>query len=137
MNTNYTNNTKKITLIYPELSYLITGICFDVHKELGRYAKEKQYSDIIEKRLQEIKIPYKRELIIGNSGNTVDFLIDNKIILEVKAKRVLTHEDYYQIQRYLQTTQIKLELLVNFRNIYIKPVRVIKIDTDKKYHYKV
>ncbi len=116
-------------LIFPELSYVLTGICFQVQNELGRFCREKQYGDSIEKRLKELKIPYKRELIIADSGNTVDFLIDNKVILELKTKRVLTKEDYVQVQRYLQTTGIKLGLLVNFRQIYLKPVRVIRIDT--------
>ncbi len=128
MNTNIKNNK----IIYPELSYVITGICFDTHNELGRYSREKQYADIIEKKLKEIKIPYKREFFIGDSGDIVDFLIDNKIILEIKTKRIITRDDYYQIQRYLQSTNLKLGLLINFRTPYIKPLRIIRIDTDAK-----
>lgn len=130
MHTNDTNKNKK--LIYPELSYLITGICFDVHNRLGRYAREKQYSDLLEEKLKEIKIPYKRESKIGKTGNTIDFLIDNKIILELKVTPFILKEDYYQTQRYLQSSGIKLALLVNFRNRYLKPIRIIKIETDAK-----
>lgn len=139
MSTNDTNHTNsdENKLIYPELSHVITGICFDVHNELGRYAKEKQYADRIEQRLKGLGIPYKRELVIGDDGNVVDFLIDNKIILEAKARRMLVREDYYQLQRYLQAAQLKLGLLVNFRSQHIKPVRVIKIDTEKKHNYKI
>ncbi len=48
----------KSELIHPELSYLITGICFEAHNELGRYAREKQYGDFIEVKLKELKILY-------------------------------------------------------------------------------
>lgn len=133
INTNYTNkkpdNNK---LIFPELSYLLTGICFDVHNTLGRFSKEKQYCDVLEGKLKNSNVPYKRELKIQNTGNVLDFVIDNKIVLEIKAKRVLLKEDYYQLQRYLQTVNMKLGLLVNFRNRYLKPARVIKIDTDAR-----
>jgi len=130
MHTNYTNKNSK--LIYPELSYLLTGICFEVHNQLGRFAREKQYGDLLETKLKEMKIPYIREFRIGETGNTIDFLIDNKIILELKVKPLILKEDYYQTQRYLQALNIKLGLLINFRNRYLKPARVIKIDTDTK-----
>jgi len=119
-------------IIYPELSYLITGVCFDTHNTKGRFLREKQYGDEIERRLKETGLLYKREFIIGNSGNVVDFMIDDRIILEIKAKRILEKEDFYQMQRYLQATDIKLGLLVNFRNRYLKPVRIIRIDTAAK-----
>ena len=127
MHANDTNNTNKV--IYPDLSYKLTGILFDVHNNLGRYSREIQYANEIEKRLGDLKISYKRELTIPETGNRVDFLIDDKIILEIKSKRILGKEDYYQIQRYLQTLDIKLGLLVNFRSQYIKPKRVVKIET--------
>jgi GxxExxY protein len=128
MNTNPINSGK---VLYPELSYIITGILFSVHNELGPYAREKQYGDLIEKKLKEVKIPYKRELSIGDSGNILDFLIEDKIILELKTVRILNKEHYRQIQNYLQQTKMSLGLLVNFRNKYLKPARIIRIDS---YH---
>lgn len=128
-----TNNTNKI--IYPELSYLLTGVCFDIHNNLGRFSREKQYCDALETKLKESKIPYKREFNIKNTGNILDFVIDNKIVMEIKAKHILLKEDYYQIQRYLQILNAKLGLLINFRNRYLKPVRIIKIDTDVRERF--
>ncbi|MBU1180441.1 GxxExxY protein [Patescibacteria group bacterium] len=128
MYTNYTKNTNKV--LFPDLSYKITGICFDVHNNLGKYAKEKQYCDEIEKRLIEAGLKYKREFDVPGTGNRIDFLIEDKIIIEAKAKRIITREDYYQTQRYLQSLNIRLGILINFRNQYIKPTRIIKIDTD-------
>lgn len=57
MDTNYTNKNNK--LIYLELSYLITGACFEVHNEQGRYAKERRYGDCLEQKLKILKINYK------------------------------------------------------------------------------
>lgn len=127
----HTNNTNT-KLIYPELSYLIVGACFNTHNELGRYAREKQYSELLEKKFKEISLPCKREYNIKESGNIIDFLVEDKIVLELKAKRIITREDYYQIQRYLQILDIKLGFLINFRNRYLKPIRIVKIETDVK-----
>lgn len=132
MNTNYTNSK----LIYPELSYILTGICFEIHNALGRFSREKQYSDALELRLKELKIVFKREARVGNKSNIVDFSIADKIILEVKAKPFILKEDFYQLQRYLQSTNYKLGLLVNFRNRYLKPTRIVRIDTDARKRFK-
>jgi GxxExxY protein len=126
------NNVK---LIYQELSYKIVGIFYDVHNELGRYSREKQYCDEIENKLNKFKIFYKREDVILNKGNRLDFLIDNKIILEAKAKDMIVKDDYFQVQRYLQSSSIKLGLLINFRSMYLRPKRIIRIETDNKLKF--
>jgi len=123
-----TNNKINEKVLCPELSYSITGILFSVHNELGQYAREKQYGDLIEKKFDEIKINYKREFAILNTGNILDFIVEDKIILELKNTRILTKEHYRQIQNYLQQAQVKLGLLVNFRSKYLKPIRIIRID---------
>ena len=118
---------KRSKLIYGKLTYIINGICFEAHNELGRYSKEKQYSNYLEKRFKEEGLKYSREFSIGDTGNIIDFVIDNKILLEIKAKRLITKADYYQVQRYLQITDLKLGLLINFRNLYLRPKRIIKV----------
>ena len=127
MNINAANH-----LIYPGLSYSITGILFSTHNELGRYCNEKQYADKIELSLKELEIPYKREKILDQSfkgekpgRNKVDFIVGDKIILEIKAKVIITREDYYQVRRYLQALNKKLGLLVNFRDKYLRIKRVL------------
>lgn len=119
-------------LFFPELSYQITGILFAVHNELGRFCNEKQYADAIEKHLQENGLKYEREktLLPSFDGeamgrNKVDFLIDDAVILELKAKRILTKEDYYQTKRYLAALHKKLGILVNFQQKYITPKRIL------------
>ena len=125
-----TNNKQKVSMkvIYPELSYKIVGILFEAHKELGHYAREKQYGDTIENKLKELNIIYKRELAISNTGNILDFLIDDKIIIELKSVREISKEYYRQLQNYLQQTNMGLGILVNFRTPRLKPIRILKID---------
>lgn len=118
-------------VLYPELSYALVGLFFEVHKELGQYAREKQYGDLLEQKLKELNIPYARELAISNTGNILDFLIEDRIVLELKSTREIIKDNYRQIQNYLQQTNKKLGLLVNFRTSRLKPIRVLKIDDTK------
>jgi GxxExxY protein len=118
----------KSKLIYPELSYKINGVLFEVHNKLGRFCKEKQYQDYIAEILSKREIEFEREKPINISdevgGNRADFIIENKIILECKAKPVVTKDDYYQVLRYLKASGKKLGLLVNFRNTYLRSKRI-------------
>jgi GxxExxY protein len=124
-----TRNLSK--LIYPDLSYKINGILFAVHNELGRFSNEKQYADAIEGFLKRLHISYEREKNLPASfeneqkRNKIDFLIEDKIILEIKAKNTLTREDYYQVKRYLVALNKKLGIIVNFRKKYIEPKRIL------------
>lgn len=119
-------------LVYPDLSYKVYGVLFAAHNERGRFCNEKQYADAIEQKLKELKIGYVRELVIPESfegeklgRNKIDFLIDNKIVLEIKAVRILTKDFYYQTRRYLTACSKKLGILVNFRDRYLHPKRIL------------
>ncbi len=126
------NKLQMTKVVFPELSYKINGILYKTHNELGRFCNEKQYGDFIERLLREDNIKYEREKILPESfdgehkgRNKLDFIIDDKIILELKAKRVLPREDYYQARRYLEALNLKLALLVNLRDKYLKPKRIL------------
>ena len=119
-------------IIYKELSYRINGIIFTVRKELGRYKNEKQYADAIEKELQKREVSYVREKVIDDAGRSkVDFLIEEKVILEVKAKSFITKRDYFQVQRYLSDTGLQLGIIANMRQYNVLPKRVVNTK-DKK-----
>ncbi len=112
-------------LIHSELSYVLNGIFFKIHNKLGRFAREKQYSDVLEEEFKSQNINHKREIDLNSSGNRFDFLIENKIVVEVKAKPFVTKSDYYQVNRYLESSGIELGLIVNFRHRYLKPKRIV------------
>ena len=122
-------------IIHKELSYRINGLLFKVHKDLGRYCREKQYSDAFEKLLTEESIGFEREkelpidVIDNKQTNKVDFVIDDKLLVELKAKPFVLKDDYYQTQKYLQAGKYNLGLIVNFRNRYLKPIRIIRINS--------
>ena len=54
-------------------------------------------------------------------------------LIDFKCKPFITREDYYQMRRYLETIRRELGLIVNFRNKYLKPKRVLNT---KIYHSK-
>jgi GxxExxY protein len=124
---------KSDKIIYPELSYIICGLCFRVHNELGRFRNEKQYADALEALLKKKNdLEYKRETALSSSfsgekprRNIPDFIIEDKIVLDLKAKSQITKEDYYQMQRYLVSSNKKLGIIVNFRRINLQPKRIL------------
>jgi len=116
----------KHPLIFEKFTYLLNGILFETHNVLGRYCREKQYGDYIEQKFEDENIKFEREYVVEKTGNIVDFLVDNKIILELKAKRFITKNDYYQTQRYLHATNKMVAIIANFRDLRLKPRRIIK-----------
>jgi len=119
-------------VLHPELSYTINGILFTTRKELGRFCNEKQYCDYIESLFKKDNIRYEREKVLPPSfsgeqkgRNKVDFLIEDMIVLEIKAKSLLTKEDYYQVQRYLASLNKELGILVNMRRYLVTPKRIL------------
>ncbi len=123
-----TNSNPEEKILYKDLSYQLVGLMMRAQKELGSFAREKQYCDWFEQKLKENKISYIRELRIGDSGNIADFDIDGKIIIEFKTAPFITSEHYDQIKRYLYQTGYQLGLLVNFRDKRINPKRILNIN---------
>lgn len=120
--------TPRTEIIHKELSYEIVGFLYKVHDVLGRYAREKQYGDLFEHMLREHGVAFEREKAISRTGadvNKADFFIDNKVIVELKVKPMINSTDYYQVKRYLEFAGIKLGLLVNFRQKYLNPKRIL------------
>jgi len=122
---------KKAELFFPELSYKITGLMFKAHNELNRFSTERQFCDNLEFKFIENNIKYIREKNINENiiGDRVDFCVDDKIVIECKAKKFITKEDYLSLQRYLQNSGKKLGIIVNFRNTYLRPKRIIRIES--------
>jgi GxxExxY protein len=109
--------------LYKDLTHQIIGICMEVHNNLGHGFLEIVYKDAIEleakkrdiltEREKEFKIDYKGTILAHRFF--ADFLIEGKIILEVKAAEGgLADENIAQIINYLKVSGCKVGLLVNF-----------------------
>jgi len=129
----------KKELIYPELSYILMGILFEVHNKLGTKYQEKHYQRAIEIKLKELKISYQKEAKVDiNFGKEkigklfVDFVVDNKIVLEIKKIPKITEDHIKQVLLYLNTLNLKLGIIANFQHQKLEYIRVLnsRIRTD-------
>ncbi len=122
---------KMAELLYGDLCYKLTGIAFKINNALGNGLKEMVYADAFEKILTQENILFKREfyysvkvdgVIIGR--NFFDFLIDDKIVLELKSGSDKYKDACNQVYNYLQTSGLKLGLIIRFTNDGVKLKRI-------------
>ncbi len=115
--------------IYKDLTYKIIGVIYDVHKELGSVHKEIIYHKAIAIELSEKGILFVEEkpIDVKYKGKKIgiykpDFVIDDKVILEIKVAPAITKAMKEQVYFYVKGTKYKLVLLVNFgmRKVGIK-----------------
>jgi len=113
---------KMSELIYPELSYKTMGVLFKIHRKLGSSYQEKYYQRAIEIEFSKEKIPYKREVLVKLDYENesigryfLDFVVEDKIALEVKTVPFMNKEYLNQVLAYLNATNLKLGIVVNFR----------------------
>ena len=121
-------------IIYKEKSYEIVGCCFEVYNKLGYGLREKNYQKALESLLQDERISFKSQLYVPIKINEkiigkfyLDFLIDNKIALELKVGNHFLTKDIQQLFSYLKASNLKLGIIVNFTAVGIKYKRIVNI----------
>ena len=120
-------------IIYREESYLIIGICMEIHRVLGIGFSEIIYKDALEYEFKEKKIFYEREKEFRIKYKdhylprifNMDFIVFNKIILEIKSCKCIADEHIKQTLNYLAVTEIKLGLVINFGETSLKSKRIL------------
>ena len=107
--------------LYEKESHQIRGACFDVYKAFGGAFKEKIVDRSLTKALEkrELEVENQKRIDIYFEGEKVGYYIPDKIvnqsiILEIKAKPYLTRQDIDQFWKYLKGSQYKLGFLINF-----------------------
>lgn len=121
--------------IYEDLTYRIIGTIYDVHKELGSVHKETVYHKAVAIELSKKRIPFVEEkpIDVKYKGKKIgiykpDFIIDDKVILEIKVAPAITKAMKDQVYYYVKGTKYKLVLLVNFGTSKVGIKRLIYTD---------
>jgi GxxExxY protein len=120
-------------LIYKEESYQIIGLCMEVHNQLGHGFAEIVYKDALEYEFNLNKVKYQREkeYSVNYKGKILehqfyaDFVVFDKIILEIKCVKSLVDEHESQAINYLKVSNNRLALLVNFSRGKLEHKRII------------
>ena len=123
---------QKQDLIYPELSYKLVGLAYNVFNELGHGHLEKIYQKAYAKELKEAGILFKeqapyqviyKEEVIGN--NYLDFLIEEKVIIELKRSDFYSKKYIDQVSNYIKVSNLKLAILINFTTNGVRIKRIV------------
>jgi GxxExxY protein len=111
-----------------EIARLAVDAMFNVHKELGPGLLESTYEVCLLYELNQrgLSIEAQKQLPVVyrgiklNCGYRIDLLIENKVIIEIKAVETLNDVHLAQVLTYLKLSNCKLGLLVNFNVPLIK-----------------
>jgi len=107
--------------LYKDLTYAIIGAAMEAHRILGPGFLESVYEEALTHEFDLREIPYQRqaklavrykEIVAGDFR--ADFLVDGKVVIELKAIKALTEGDEAQLLNYLKGTAYRVGLLLNF-----------------------
>jgi len=115
-------------LEYNNISYKIITAAMEVHKELGPGLLESVYEQCLMEELKNMELIAKRQVQIPvcykgkklEKEFVIDILVENKIVLELKAIEAILPIHEFQLLTYLKLSGMKLGLLINFNVIKLK-----------------
>jgi len=133
---------KQVDLLYEELSYAIRGAAIEVRKNYGLGHKEVLYQRAFAEELGLRGLNYEREKpikiyspktrkVIGSYQP--DFIIEDKIIIELKALEQMPRKMIDQLYSYLRNSEYELGFLINFGSGGVDIKRVIYTNDRKKH----
>ena len=111
-----------------EIAKQVVNHCYQLHKKFGPGLFESVYEELLAYELvksgicfaRQQAIPLVHETIKLEVGFRADFIVEDKVIVELKSIELLAPIHYRQIQTYLKLTNLKLGLLINFNVHLIK-----------------
>ena len=121
-----------MNIIYRELSYEIIGVAMEVHRELGYGFLEKVYENAMVIILKErnLNVKQQEEIKVNFHGQEIgnyisDLIVEDKIIIELKAATKIKDVHKVQIANYLKATGKKLGIIINFGREKLEFERVV------------
>lgn len=133
---------KRVNLLYKELSYEIRGAPIEVKKNYGPGHKEVLYQRALAEELALRGVNHSREKPIRIyspktkeviASYQPDFIVGDKILVEIKALEQMPPNMINQLYSYLRNSTYELGFLINFNSAGVDIRRVIYTD-DKKQH---
>jgi len=124
----------KDKIIHRELGYKVVGTIFDVYNKLGPGHKEKYYERALIVALDESGLKYRNQVpyllkyeehVVGRYF--LDFLIEDKLVLEIKRSQRFTRQHFNQVAEYLKVAGLELAILATFTSDGVKTRRVLNI----------
>ncbi|HZW03141.1 MAG TPA: GxxExxY protein [Anaerolineaceae bacterium] len=114
----------RVTTPYDDLTYQIIGCAMAVHRKLGPGYREDTYQRDLETSLAEKEISYEAQKlyeVYDSLGNEIligyyvpDFVVEGKVIVEIKALNRTDNSHLAQVIGYLAVTGCPIGLLINF-----------------------
>ena len=119
-------------IVYKDLSYSIMSAAYEVHQVLGPGFSENIYQEALVRELshQGIKFERQKAVNISYKGAVIgeyrlDFVVEGKIVLEIKAVSEMTPLFDAQVYSYLKAIGLKLGILLNFGQKSLVSKRVV------------
>ena len=119
-------------LIYSELSNKVLGMAFSVHNILSPGLLESAYEGALVVELTNSSISFKRQQVyplyykgVYVGAYIADIVVDDKIILELKSVKQLTHTMAAQLINYLKLSRVPVGYLMNFNGIRLEWKRFV------------
>ncbi|MFN2603970.1 MAG: GxxExxY protein [Gemmatimonadaceae bacterium] len=111
-----------------ELTELVIGAAIEVHRHLGPGLLESTYSECFSWELRAVGLKFARQVQVPviYKGEALaamyrlDFVIENEVIVEIKATEKLAAVHEAQLLTYLRHTGISVGLLLNFNSAVLK-----------------
>lgn len=113
---------QKIPIAINDLTFAIIGCAFKVHKALGPGLPESSYEACLFYELMEagFKVERQKELPLIYNEIKLDLVINDSVIIEIKAVEEIAQIHKAQILTYLKLSKIKIGLLINFNTTDLK-----------------